>query len=147
MKTTLSVSIVIALTFATGLSAQTMGYKLAVIEKKGYVSENDPLVKRFENIITQLDLKYIENKEQIGDKTVTGKNQLERVGIKEPMINIMEGISRLEDIHTKKKQYGDYVACYVIFRSQGFGHLGALERLQLLLKRMSMEDIKRSLGG
>lgn len=82
MKATLSASLVIAFTLATGLSAQTMGYKLAVIEKKGCVSENDPLVKRFENIITQLDLNYIENKEQIGDKTVTGKNQLERVGIR-----------------------------------------------------------------
>ena len=122
MKTTLLFTILILLVCVSNISGQSIGYKLAVIERNTYVSEEDPLVKRFNNMVYQLDIKYVENKEQIGDMTVAGRNQLRKIGITEPMINMMEGINRLVDIYTKKKQYADNVSCYVIFRSKGLGH-------------------------
>jgi hypothetical protein len=146
MKTTFLFTLLTLCACFSNLSAQSIGYKLAVIEKNGYVSENDLLVKRFNNIVNQLDIKYIENKEQIGDMTVSGRNQLIEMGIKEQMINVMEGICRLTDLYTKKKQYSDNVSCYLILRSKGFSHDEALKKLQDLLNSMSMEEIKKSIG-
>src|SRR4030042_6157674 len=94
------IAMTLLILFSSNLSAQSVGYKLATIENNGYVDEDDLLVKRFNNIVNQLDIKYIENKEQIGNMTVAGRNQLIKIGISQQMINIMEGISRLIDTHS-----------------------------------------------
>ena len=131
---------------ATNLSAQSMGLKLATISDGKYYTEADSLVKRYNNILNQLDAKYIETKEQIGDMTSVAKKELASIGLSEPLINIMEGISRLIDQNTQKKEYADNIVCYIILRSKGFNHVDTLKTLQDLLTPMSMESVMKSIG-
>jgi len=126
---------------------QSLGYKMATIDTKEYYSETDPLVKRYNNMFDQLDVKFIESEDRIADMTVVAKNELEKIGLNEPMINIMEGICRLVDVNTKTRKYADNVSCYIIFRSQGFNHSAALKEMQDLLTVMSMETIIMTLSG
>lgn len=131
----------------SNLNSQSLGCKMATVDTKKYYTETDPLVKRYNNMFNQLDVKYLENKDQIADMTVTAKNELEKIGLNEPMINIMEGISRLTDANTKNKKYADNISCYIIFRSQGFSHYDALKKMQDLLSVMTMDSIIRTLSG
>jgi len=129
------------------ISGQSLGCKMATVDNEKYYTEEDPLVKRYNNMFNQLDVKYIETKQQIADMTVVARKELANIGLKEPMINIMEGICRLIDRNTQNKKYSDNVACYIIFRSQGFNHTQALAKMQDLLSIMSMESIIRTLSG
>ena len=96
-------------------------------------------------MFNQLSSKYVETEQRIADMTVVAKDELEKIGLREPMINIMEGICRLTDRKTKSKKYADNVSCYIIFRSQGFDHTEALIKIQDLLSVMGMESIIKSL--
>ncbi|MCJ7449358.1 MAG: hypothetical protein MUO72_16910 [Bacteroidales bacterium] len=131
----------------SNVQGQSLGCKMATVDTKKYYTETDPLVKRYNNMFNQLDVKYLETKDQIADMTVTAKNELENIGLSEPMINIMEGICRLTDTKTKSKRYSENVSCYIIFRSQGFNHSDTLKKMQDLLAIMSMESIIKSLTG
>jgi len=125
---------------------QTIGYKLAVIDKNGYVDENDLIVKRYTSMVKQLDFKYTEDSVQIADMTVSGRNQLIKFGIEQSMIEVMQGINTLFDPYSKNKHYSDYVSMYIILRSKGLDNIQSFDKLQLLLNSMSMGQIKKSIG-
>jgi len=139
-------SILIFLANSFNLHAQSIGYKMAVVEKNGYVSENDLLVKRFDNLLQQLDKKYIDDKQQIADKTVTAKQILEEKGIKESMIKLMEGMSTIYDTKNKYKKYNEYLSCYLILRIQGRNHDETIKVLQSLLNSLGIQGLLKSLG-
>lgn len=146
-KVTFSLVVLISIFYATNLSAQSLGCKMATVDTEKSYSETDPLVKRYNNMFNQLDSKYIETKQQIADMTVVAKNELEKIGLTEPMINIMEGICRLIDRNTRTMKYAENISCYIIFRSQGFNHSEALKNMQDLLTVTGMESIIKSLTG
>ena len=139
-------SILIFLASILNLHAQSIGYKMAVVEKNGYVSENDLLVKRFDNLLQQLDKKYIDDKQQIADKTVTAKQILEEKGIKESMIKMMEGMNTIYDTKNKYKKYNEYLSCYLILRIQGRNHDETIKVLQSLLNSLGIQGLLKSLG-
>lgn len=125
---------------------KSIAYGLAVVDKNGYVSENDLIIRRYANMVKQLDYKYLEDSMQIADMTVSGRNQLIKFGIDQSMLEFMQGINTLYDPHSKSKHYSDYVSLYVVLRSKGLDHSQAFEKLQLLLNSMSMNQIKKSIG-
>jgi len=131
---------------APNLSAQSLGYKLAMVQTGKVAIEDDLLTKRFNSLLKQLDEKYTENQTQIADMTVTAKNELNKEGISQPMINIMESINLLIDLKTKVKSYADNITVYIILRHQGHNHVDAIKNLQDLLTLMSMQEIKKALG-
>lgn len=140
-------SILIFLASISNLHAQSIGYKMAVIEKNGYVSENDLLVKRFDNLLQQLDKKYVDDKQQIAGKTVTAKQILEEKGIKESMINIMEGMNKIYDLNNSyNRKYIDYSTCYVIFRVNGYNHDKSLSLLQESINTYGIKGALKKLG-
>lgn len=128
MKTKLILLLMASLLFGTSnLSAQSIAYKLATLEKGGYVSEDDKLVKRFDNLLTQLDKKYKVNEQQIGDMTYKLKELLKEKGIEGNMIKIMEGANQV-----KIKTYAEYLGYYLTLREKGYNHDDTIESLKLL---------------
>lgn len=133
--------------FTYTMTAQSIGCKLAMLDTGKSLTDGDLLSKRYSNIIHQLTLKYIESDERICDISVVGKRFLNKAGIDESMINIMEGILKLIDLKTRTKQYSENVSMYVVIRQNGNGHYEALSKLQDLLSQMSMESIVKIYTG
>lgn len=110
--------------------AQSLAYKLGTIEK-GYVSKDDLIVKRFDNLLDQLSDKYVEDRQQVSDMTVKAKQILEDKGIDQSMIDIMEGMNLIfsGDIGGNQK-YAEYVAAYITLREKGQSHDKAIRGLK-----------------
>ena len=106
---------------------KSIAYKLAVLEKGGYVSENDNLVKRFDNLIQQLDNKYNVNKQQIGDMTYKLKEVAGNRGITVSMIKAMEGATQVGNL-----TYAEYLGNYLTLREKGYLHDNTIESIKLL---------------
>lgn len=129
-----------------GLSAQTIGCQLATINDGKHHTETEPIVKRYNNILNQLDSKYIENKERIGDMLTVAKRELANDGLSEPLINIMEGINLLNDRYTSNKKFADNVTLYIILRHKGHSHSASIQNIQMLLNAGSMDEIMKEMG-
>ena len=109
------------------LSAQTMAYKLAALEKGGYVSENDVLVKRFNYLLGQVVSQYEENQQQICDMTYKIKEMAAESGLKLSMEKAMEGA-----IQVRGKSYTTYCARYITLFQKGYKHDEIISSLKLL---------------
>lgn len=116
------------------------------MKKNGYVSENDLLVKRFDNLLIQLDNKYVGDKQQIADKTVKSKQILEEKGIKESMVKLMEGMNIINDPKNINKNYDEYLTCYIILRAEGRNHDETIKVLQELLNSLGIQGLLKFLG-
>ncbi len=140
--------IVVSFSFISTVSAQSLGYKLAIIEKNGgYVTENDMLVKRFNSLLKLLDGKYVGGKQQIADGTVKASQLLEKNGIHESMINIMEGMNKIYDLNNPYPKYNTYLPCYVIFRINGYNHEESLSLLQESINTYGIKGLLKKLTG
>ena len=106
---------------------KSIAYKLAVLEKGGYVSEDDQMVKRFDNLIQQLDNKYDVNKQQIGDMTYKLKEVAGNRGINVSMIKVMEGATQVGNL-----TYAEYLGSYLTLREKGYTHDNTIKSLKLL---------------
>ncbi len=125
---------------------QSIGCKLATVSDGRYHSEDDAIVKQYNNILNQLDNKYIETKIRIADMTTVAKNELAKDGLAEPLINIMTSINLLSDRYTSNKKYADNIALYIILRHQGRSHQNAIQNMQKLLSAGSMDEIMKEMG-
>ena len=105
----------------------SIAYKLAVMEKGGYVSEDDQIVKRFDNLLQQITNKYNVSKQQIGDMTYKLKEVAEDRGINVSMIKTMEGATQIGNL-----TYTEYLGNYLTLREKGYTHDDAIESLKLL---------------
>lgn len=105
----------------------SIAYKLAVLEKGGYVSEDDNLVKRFDNLLQQLDNKYNVSKQQIADMTYKLKEVAGNRGITVSMIKAMEGATQVGNL-----TYAEYLGNYLTLREKGYSHDNTIKSLKLL---------------
>lgn len=137
---------IIPLSFTSIVSAQSLGNKLATIEKNGYVSENDILVKRFNSLLKLLDNNYIDTKQEIADKTVTARKLLQENGIDVSMIKIMEGMNKIYDLNNSNRKYNEYLTCYIIFRVNGYNHDKSLSLLQESINTYGINGTLKKLG-
>jgi len=135
----------IPLFFTSVVSAQSLGYKLATVEK-GYVTENDMLVKRFNSLLKQLANKYVDTKQEIADKTVTAYQLLGENGIYESMVKIMEGMNKIYDLNNSYRKYNEYLTCYVIFRINGYDYDKSLSLLQESINTFGISGTLKKLG-
>lgn len=128
------------------MSSQTWGCKLASISD-GYIhTDSEPIAKRYNNILNQLESKYIETQERIADMLTVAKSELANVGLSEPLINIMEGINLLNDKYTTNKKFAEYVTLYIILRRKGYTHIETIQNMQVLLNVESMDAIIKDMG-
>jgi hypothetical protein len=113
-------------------------YALAVIDKQGYVPDDDPTIARFRSLLGQLSNKYVENQQKIADMTVAGQQLLrEKYGIVESLLTIMEGMNRVLYQRIPNQQYAEYVTVYVQLRNSGMSHNEAIEGLEALIQTFS----------
>ena len=106
---------------------KSIAYKLAVLEKGGYVSEDDQIVKRFDNLLQQLDNKYDVNKQQIFDMTYKLKEVAKERGLKVSMIKVMEGATQVNNL-----TYPEYLGSYLTLIEKGYNHDDAINSIKLL---------------
>lgn len=90
----------------------------------------DPVVvARFRSLLNQLNERYSENDHQIADWTVQMQEALETYGIKESLLNLMEGMNsaslgvRLDS----KRSYHDDLTNYAVLRNKGWTHKEAIK--------------------
>lgn len=151
MKKVISVLLLVYFMFSVNAQLidgiwKTYGQKLATTQRGSPISENDPMTKRFDKVLNNLDIKYSENKEQIVEMTITNWVDLKLSGIDDPMYNIMEGINGLTDLKTKTKFYHDNIIIFRILRKKCPNYLCAINSVQNLLAEKSMEEIKKTTG-
>ncbi len=95
----------------------TLEYKLATLDKGGFVQENDPILKRYEAVLNQLSTRHSETKDQIGDMTYQSKKLLFESGVDESILDIMEALASVNV--DKEIKYSVLVTDYVVFRKKG----------------------------
>ena len=105
---------------STALTAQTsMAHTLAMLDQGGYISPDHDIVKVYERVLNQLDKKFTENKQQIGDMTVYVTDALEKIRIVQSNLSVMVAIN---DIESPTQTYNIYVAYYLTYRENGYNH-------------------------
>jgi hypothetical protein len=126
---------------ATNAGAEnSVEYKLAVVDKGGYVSPDDVAVARFRSLLQQLDSKFNETPERIADMSVAGRNTLRDKGISESILNIMEGMNQVLDAPllsstgVNKQEYADYLALYIVQRDAGRSREAVIAGLRGLVR-------------
>ena len=115
-------------------SDKPIEYKLAIINAGGYIDEDDITVNRFRSLLEQLSHTYIENRQQVADMTVTAKELLRKEGIKENLLNIMEGMNQLFSQPIENQEYAKYAAMYVTLRRNGRSHSQAIGDIRAILE-------------
>lgn len=113
---------------------EPLEYRLAVMNAKGNVLENDAVVSRFSSALDQLSESCIEDRQQIANISVIVHDKVRASGINEPLLNIMEGLSQLlwpEDL--KKGKYSEYAFAYAGLRNTGLSHEDAIEQLKAIV--------------
>jgi hypothetical protein len=97
----------------------SLEYKLAVVQRGGYVAEDDPLVMRFGRALDRLVSKCPETRQQLADMGVKGRQILSEKHIDEALVDILENWRAAIPDDAQKGQVGpcaDVLAAYVVLR-------------------------------
>src|SRR5262245_6659508 len=70
-------------------------YKLAVVDRGGYVAPDDLVVARFRSLLEQLSTKWRDTPQRLAEMSVKGRNLLRDKGVAESILNIMEGMNQV----------------------------------------------------
>lgn len=119
-------------------SNKSIEYQLATINAGGYISPTDITVSQFRNLLSELSNKYVEDKQQVADMSVTAVNMLKKDGIDESLMNIMTGLNQLFYKKYENQKYAEYAAMYVSLRGEGYSHQGAIDGLKAILNSMGV---------
>lgn len=130
------VSLICSLCFAQ--SNKSIEYQLATINAGVYVSTSDITVSQFRKLLNDLSFKYVEDKQQIADMSVTAINMLKKDGIDANLLNIMNGLNQLLYKKIENQKYAEYAAMYVTLRGEGYSHQGAIDGLQAFLNSLGV---------
>ncbi len=117
---------------------ETLEYKLAVIDEGGFVSKDHVSVARFKSLLRQLSDTFVENEQQISDMSVRAQQILREDGIRESIINIMEGLNRIFLSKVENQKYAEYSAVYLTLRTKGQSHQDAIEGLKALIQSLGL---------
>ena len=99
----------------TATPESTMVQNLAIIEG---VQRDQTKVSRIRTLLAQLDERYPENQQQIGDMTAAAYDQIQKKGHSASIIGIMEAMMTASEAKTKVT-YADAVTTYILLRLGG----------------------------
>lgn len=126
--------------------SMSLSYGLALIEKNGYVSEDDVIVKRFDYLLKQLDKKYLESETQICDMSTVARQKLKDSGINATFLEIMEGMNRLNDPNDYEKLYPEYVTLYIVLRKTIVSHTETIDQMQNAINIAGIDYLLKNAG-
>ena len=90
-------------------------YKLAVIEKGGFVEEDDELVKEFKFLLDNLSKKVINNRQEIADIAVYTKQRLEdEHKIKLSLLKVMKDLDASIPEGIENIKLEEIAAAYIV---------------------------------
>lgn len=123
---------------------ESVEYKLATLDREGYVAADDVSVARFRELLRQLSAKYAETPQSLGNMSVKCRNALRDRGISESITNIMEGLNQLADRPGGAQSYGkdpypSLLTLYVVLRTSGKSHAAAIENLSGVLGELGLK--------
>ncbi len=121
-------------------SNDALEYQLAQLDSDKYVAKDDLVVFRFKSLLDQLSQTFVDDKEQIAHATYKVKTILEQHGIKESMLNMMEGINSVFYMKIKNQNYNEYLAAYTTLRIKGISHQDSIKGLQDIIKPISLNQ-------
>jgi hypothetical protein len=99
-------------------STYSLEYKLAVIDEGGYVDESDLKVARIRYLLSELERKTTNNRQEIADITVsTQQKGREYYGKDIKVIDIMEGANKAIP-EGRKMDYGEVAAMVIVMLGQ-----------------------------
>jgi hypothetical protein len=104
-------------------------YNLAFIDN-GRV--DDLLEARFQSLLNQLSGTYNSDQGEIADQTVKCQELLQKDGISESLLNIMEGMNQIFDTANHNQKYSQWLAAYIVERDKGVSHDKAISGLNSL---------------
>ena len=113
--------------------------KLAFLNTPGApAGKLDPaLVARFRSLLDQLVKTYpSEDEYQIADQTSRTQSALESYGVKETLLNMMEGINSLSLRPGRRASYHNELTAYAVLRNKGMSHKDAVAALPGYIKEL-----------
>lgn len=123
----------------SGVNNESIEFKLAAIDNNSKINVSSYQTSRFEYLLNNIHSKTRETKIRIADMTVTAQNKLKENGIKESLLNIMEGMNEVLYSNVEGQSYSEYVSAYIVFRTQGQSHRDAILDLIAMMKAFSIK--------
>ena len=116
----------------------TLEEKLSFINSPDSVSEDASRVKRIRSLLNTLSERHHTSKKAIGDWTVKAQGVMEKEGIKENIVDIMEDLNRVHpERSVGKMDFGDLATSYVKLRLDGMSRNDATVGLTQFLQGMA----------
>lgn len=114
---------------AAEIAKMSVGMQLATLEG---VSTDSASVARIDYLVGQLADRFGMNRSLIGDMTLVAQQSLRKNGVRESIISILESMN-LGTLHRGiDDAYKEYVASYIVMRSNGIAPPDAVAALQIL---------------
>ena len=118
----------------TGINEQTLEYKLAAIDLGDSMAGDNPAVTQYGILLDMIDSSFLEDRKTIADMTVKLKKMLLKDGIKEDLIQILNGFSQVLPKTSEKQEYALYAVTYETLRTNGKNHPQAIRALQAMVQ-------------
>ena len=135
-------SLIIIFTLITfTFTEESIAYKIATIDF-GYVKNDDIRIKRINFLLNEISKRCIEDQSKIADITSVMQDQLENIGVKETITNMLEGMYSSIPKHLTKQQFNHYISLYTMARIENnMSHTQALLYLNNFVKKMLIKNV------
>lgn len=96
-------------------------------------NNNYNIADRFGALLDQLSGIYIEDKQLIADISVVAQKYMEKRGVHETLLNIMEGMNAVFPVTVQNQNYSECIAAYIAMRLGNYSHSEAVVSLHDLI--------------
>jgi len=124
----------------------SLARKLAIADQSGFVLNDNKTLIQLDNLLSQLDRKYYDSREQIANKTLNAQRQLGNFGVNESVLTIMEGMNTINDRNDDRKNYSAYLTIYIVLRKEMGSHNKTISDMQKSIDLVGIEELKRVSG-
>jgi hypothetical protein len=94
-------------------------------------------INRYRSLLEQLDQSFVETPQQIANVSASAKEQLEKEGVSEGVLPIMEAMNSVLLVPIENQKYAEYTAMYMTLRTKGQSHEEATRGIRALIKAIT----------
>ena len=117
---------------SNSIENNSVEYNLALIDSDGYITKDDAKVYEINRLLKQLELKYNENKNEIGDITAKAYSMLEKEKMNTSILEILNGMNKVIMDYNSNQKYSEIMVAYFLLRQSAYSHNDAIEGLKAL---------------